>query len=169
MEDFEVSHTKDDINWFGLEEEVVEEHLKKECAEFLEAARKVRKGAEVGHGPDPLDVDAATKALEDELSTPEFLEKLDLEETLPPDDQIEASNKHVVDNASQSEPQFTIQLRDTVIKVFIDNTGSPNDPYFVNEDVVTGELVLVVNPIAPTLVDARRRELRRELPTPLRV
>ena len=34
LEDFEVSHTKDEINWDGLEEELVEEGLLKECKAF---------------------------------------------------------------------------------------------------------------------------------------
>jgi len=31
------------------------------------------------------------------------------------------------------------------IRVYIDTVGSPNDPYFVNEDVAEAELSIVVN------------------------
>ena len=51
LEDFEVSHTKDEINWDGLEEELVEEGLLKECKPFMETARKARRGPAVEHGP----------------------------------------------------------------------------------------------------------------------
>ena len=106
LEDFEVSHTKDEINWDGLEEELVEEGLLRECKPFMETARKARRGSAVEHGPSEVQVDAAVQALEEELSTPEFLEALSLEELLPPLDQIEKSNRHVVDNARSVDPTF---------------------------------------------------------------
>ena len=84
LEDFEVSHTKDEINWDGLEEELVEEGLLNACKSYMEAARKARRGQAVDHGPTDVQVDAAAQALEEELSTPAFLEALELEEVLPP-------------------------------------------------------------------------------------
>ena len=91
LEDFEVSHTKDEINWDGMEEELVEDGLLNECKSFMETARKARRGQAVDHGPSDVQVDAAVQALEEELSTPEFLEAMMLETALPPLDQIQAS------------------------------------------------------------------------------
>ncbi len=145
LEDFEVSHTKDEINWDGLEEELVEAGLLAACKPFMETARKARSGPAVDHGPSDVQVDSAVQALEEELSTPEFLEALELEEMLPPLEQIEVSNLHVVENASTMDPTFVVALKDMTIKVYIDTIGSPNDPYFVNEDVDERNLVIVVN------------------------
>lgn len=145
LEDFEVSHTKDEINWGGLEEELVEEGLLKACKPFMETARKARRGEPADHGPSDVQVDSAVQALEEELSTPEFLEALGLEDMLPPLDQIEASNQHVVRNATTVEPAFVVSLNDMTIRVHIDTIGSPNDPYFVNEDIDTRNLAIVVN------------------------
>ncbi len=145
LEDFEVSHTKDEINWNGLEEELVEDGLLKVCKPFMETARKARGGMAVEHGPSDLHVDAAVQTLEQELSTPEFLEALQLEETLPPLDQIEASNQHVVENARTQDPAFVVALNDMTIHVYIDTIGSPNDPYFVNENIDENKLAIVVN------------------------
>ena len=145
LEDFEVSHTKDEINWDGWEEDLVEEGLLKVCRPFMETARKARRGQAADHGPSDIQVDAAVQALEEELSTREFLEALELEEALPPLDQIEVSNQHVVQNAAKADPTFIVSLSDMTIKVYLDFVGSPNDPYFVNEDIDERNLVIVVN------------------------
>lgn len=145
LEDFEISHTKDEINWNGLEEDLVERGLLEACKPFMETARKHRRGRAVDHGPTNVQVDAAIQSLEKELTTPEFLEALDLEETLPPLEQIKASNKHVVENAATVDPTFRVNLRDMTILVYIDTIGSPNDPYYVNEDIDQATLSIVVN------------------------
>ncbi|MYH18067.1 MAG: hypothetical protein F4132_03075 [Gemmatimonadetes bacterium] len=145
LEDFEVSHTKDEINWDGEEEELVEKGLLKYCKPFMETARKARRGRPAEHGPSDVQVDAAIKALEEELKTPKFLEALEMEEVLPSVSQIEEGNRNVVENASNKDPDFVVSLSDMTIKVYIDAIGSPNDPYFVNQDIDEQNLVIVVN------------------------
>lgn len=145
LEDFEVSHTKDEINWDGEEEELVEDGLLEFCRPYMETARKARRGRPAEHGPSDVQVDAAIKALEEELKTPKFLEALEMEEVLPSVPQIEAGNRNVVENASNKDPDFVVSLSDMTIKVYIDAIGSPNDPYFVNQDIDEQNLVIVVN------------------------
>jgi hypothetical protein len=145
LEDFEVSHTKDEINWHGDEEELVETGLRKECLPYMETARKARGGQAPGHGPAQVHVDAAVRTLEEELSTPDFLEKLELDGALPPPDQIAASNHAVVANAQTVDPVFSATLGTMTVRVYIDTIGSPNDPYYVNEDKENDEVVVVVN------------------------
>ena len=145
LEDFEVSHTKDEINWHGEEEEHVEAGLWNSCKPFMEAARKARRGEAPGHGPTDVQVDAAVRTLEEELMTPEFMNALELEDALPPAGQIALSNKYVVENAAKVEPTMVVTLSDMKVNVYLDSIGSPNDPYFVNEDVAGDELSIVVN------------------------
>ena len=145
LEEFEVSHTKDEINWDGEEEELVEDGLLEFCRPYMETARKARRGQPAEHGPSDVQVDAAIKALEEELKTPKFLEALEMEEVLPSVSQIEAGNRNVVENASNEDPAFVVSLSDMTIKVYIDTIGSPNDPYFVNQDIDEQNLVIVVN------------------------
>lgn len=145
LEEFEISHTKDEINWDGFEEELVEDGLLKACKPFMETARKARRGRAVDHGPSDVQVDAAVQAIEEELSTPAFLDALALETMLPPSEQIEASNQHVVENASTVDPTFVVALNDMTIKAYIDSISSPNDPYFVTEDIDEKNLSIVIN------------------------
>jgi hypothetical protein len=149
LEDFEVSHTKDEINWFGDEEELVEAGLRNACISYMETARKARGGQAPGHGPQQVHIDAAVRTLEEELSTPDFLEKLELDGALPPADQIADSNHAVVANAQSVDPVFSVALGDMTVRVYIDTVGSPNDPYFVNEDKEEKEVVVVVNALHP--------------------
>ena len=145
LEEFEVSHTKDEINWHGEEEEKVEAGLLNECRTYMDTARKMRKGEAQGHGPQPVHVDAAIKALEEELSTPEFLDMLSLEGVLPPTEQISASDHQVVANAETEDPAFVVNLADMAVSVYIDSIGSPNDPYFIYEDKGENNVVVVIN------------------------
>lgn len=145
LEEFEISHTKDEINWHGMEEEKIEDGLLKECRSYMETARKARGGEAEGHGPLPVHVDAAIKTLEAEISTPEFLDMLSLEDALPPAEQLAASNHQVVENAASVEPTFVATLGEMTVKVYIDSIGSPNDPYFINEDKGDEEVLVVVN------------------------
>lgn len=145
LEDFEVSHTKDDINWHGDEEESVEAGLLEECRGYMEAARKHRHGQAQGHGPEQVHIDAAVQKLHAELVAPGFLDKLTLEDALPPPEQVHANNEQVVKNAAKADPSFTANLAGTKVIVYLDGVGSPNDPYIVNQDVSDQEIVVVVN------------------------
>ena len=128
-----------------LEEELVEEGLYKVCKPFMDTARKARRGAAVEHGPSEVQVNAAVRALEEELLTAAFIEALELEEVLPPAEQIARSNQQVVENAKSVEPTFVVSLNRLRVSVYIDSVGSPNDPYFVNEDGGEESLTIVVN------------------------
>ena len=145
LEDFEVSHTKDEINWHADEEDLVEEGLLEFCKPYMEAATKARKGQYHGYGPDQVHIDAAVRALEEELNTQEFIEKLQLDDALPTTEQLKVANHHVVDNASANEPSFIVSLGDMVIKVYLDTLGSPNDPYYSNEVRGKSEIFVIVN------------------------
>jgi hypothetical protein len=92
-----------------------------------------------------VQADAAVRTLEEELMTPEFMNALELEDALPPAGQIALSNKYVVENAAKVEPTMVVTLSDMKVNVYLDSIGSPNDPYFVNEDVAGDELSIVVN------------------------
>lgn len=145
LEDFEVSHTKDAINWYGDEEDQVEEGLKAACSQYMETARKARGGEAPGHGPRPLHVAAAVQTLETELSTPEFVDMLEIEDAVPPIEQIEASKDQVVENATTGEAAFAVRIGAMTLRVYLDDLGSLNDPYFINQEVGESEVIVVVN------------------------
>ena len=144
LEDFEVSHTKDEINWDGFEEEFVEQGLFAECKAFMDTARK-RRVEDAEHGPTDVQVDAAVRTVEEEMARPEFLGALVLEKTLPPAEQLEANEQHVIEHAKASEPTFRVRMSDMQVDGYIDSTTSPNDPYFVTEDIAEDTVAVVIN------------------------
>ena len=82
LDEFEVSHTKDDILWFGDEQEVVEELLAEKCADYVAVARAYRRRDNEQGGPTDLEVQAAIEALEQQLGLPTFSDTVTLE-TVP--------------------------------------------------------------------------------------
>jgi len=149
LEDFEVSHTKDEVNWYGEEEELVEVKLKQVCAPFLEAARRHRKGTDAGHGPTTLEVDSALREIEEEITSPEFLERLQLVDMLPPEEQLEHSNEEVVVRATEQEPVITALVAGLTVHVYLNTVGSSYDPYLITEGKDESTLLIIVNRCHP--------------------
>ncbi|MGH9044701.1 MAG: hypothetical protein ACRDVP_07720, partial [Acidimicrobiales bacterium] len=57
LDGFEVSHTKDDIQWMGDEEDQVQDQLKEICADYRDSALKHRSTKDPGSGgPSELDI-----------------------------------------------------------------------------------------------------------------
>ncbi len=144
LEDFEVSHTKDEINWHLDEEEAVEQGLKDELSIYIDAARKTRRGR-IDTGPTQPQIDIAVRTLEEELSSPEFIDKLTLIDVIPPDEAIEEANDSVVASAETHEPSFKATIADIEINVYLDSHVSVNDPYFVTDSKPEDEVSVVIN------------------------
>ena len=70
LDDFDVSHTKDDIQWRGDDEEGVQRRLKTEAADFIQVAKVPRKGqAPDSRGPSETEVQAAVDELITDLGS----------------------------------------------------------------------------------------------------
>lgn len=150
LEDFEVSHTKDEINWqggeSGDEENIVGEKLKESCKDYMGVAKDAR-GTSHGHGPTEVAVNAAVETIQNEIQTDEFLEKLTLELSLPPSSQIQATDETVIEATTMSDqPTFVAKSKDMKVNCYINNkTISPNDPYFVHEPKGENCLNVIIN------------------------
>ena len=69
LDDFEVTHTKDDILWMGAEEDV-QEKLREVAAEYVEVAKKRRKKGDSEKGPSDVEMQAALDEFGEEPSSP---------------------------------------------------------------------------------------------------
>src|SRR5690606_18374644 len=85
LDEFEVSHTKDDIQWFGNQEEEVENKLFEECRDYRQIAKEYRKSTDDGRGPSQAETDVAIDELRRELFSPEMVDKISL--TIVPNDE----------------------------------------------------------------------------------
>ena len=149
LDGFEVSHTKDDIQWFGSQEEDVEEKLYESCKDYRDIAKIPRKSSDDERGPTTAERDVAIDELKKELFSSEMVDRVSL--TMIPDD--EAINESVIQIAEttelKSEPEIEGELGGISIKVYIDADLSLNDPYVVVEASRQDEVIIIINASHP--------------------
>ena len=146
LDDFDVSHTKDDILWYGDEQEQVESLLADKCADYVAIARRPRKKDDVGGGPTNLEIQTAIEGLQEELSSPAFGDLISLEE-VPPPDAVNHALQPLRQTVATSQPDFHAQLQAAQFEIlgFLMNDSSANDPYVVVEATDETRVMIIVN------------------------
>ena len=145
LDEFEVSHTKDDILWLENEEDDIGNLLKGIFADHLSVARKPRRGTTVDGGPTDLELRTAIEQLESELSSPEFATAISLDTVLPPIEAISSQFQRSASAATRREPTFRAQSNQLEILGYLIGDGSPNDPYVVVESTHERRVMVIVN------------------------
>lgn len=141
LDEFEVSHTKDDILFEGTQEDDVEQALRETASDYVKVAREHRTRDK--RGPSEVEVQTAVDELRTEMESQEFVDLIEIE-TVPPEDVVTEAIQPVVTAAANEEPRFRAVVGDVICKVYLENDLSPNDPYFVT-DLATEDIVVVVN------------------------
>ena len=146
LNEFEVSHTKDDILWHGDEQERVEKLLAKECADYIEVARRYRRGKEDPGGPTDLEVKTAIDELQQELSSEDMLDAITLE-IVPPPEAVAQAQEHLKLSVAVREPTFQAKFDKYALEIsgFLVSDSSPNDPYVVVEATSDSRVLVIVN------------------------
>lgn len=145
LDEFEVSHTKDDILWLGDEESEVEEALAAEVKEYVEFAKTWRKkGQEDESGPNDLEIVTAVDEVQQELSSSELADLVVVAE-VPPPEVVDQAMKTAVDEIERSEPAFTAHIGDLLVNCYLDSDLSPNDPYVYPDTASKDRINVVVN------------------------
>ncbi len=145
LEDFEVSHTKDDINWYGREEEEVEKGLNECVRDYARKAREHRKKAG-DEGPSAFEVKAALKGIEEEIASDAFLEALELSDAVPPAENIKKENAQIVTNAAALEPTMRVKVGPSLVAaIYLDDRASVFEPYFTSHSEASGVVQVVMN------------------------
>lgn len=148
LDDFDVSHTKDDILWLGEEEERVERKLKDECAEYREFATRRRKGDRTSPPLGDLEVEIAVRELESELTSSEMVDAIAVE-VIPPPDVVASAFAAVKEAVDTSDPTFRASIATQAgpleILGFLSHEPSPNDPYVVSESTTPERVLVIIN------------------------
>jgi hypothetical protein len=139
-----VTHTKDDILWFGDDQEQVEDALKEATADYISIARERRRGDEAADGPSELEIQAAVDELQAELTSSEMADLVTIDE-LPAPEVVETSIQPVLEEMEASAPDFSAEIGPLVVHGYMANDLSPNDPYVVSDSAHEGTVVVVVN------------------------
>lgn len=149
LDDFEVSHTKDNIQWFGDQEEKVEDGLKEHCGDYRQMAQQRRKGGQDQRGPSDIETATAVDEFKKELMSPEMVDQIEIG-PLPPAEAVATAMGNIVRSVSQRRTEtFSATLGDLVVKVYLAGDLSPNDPYVATEAAKPSEVVVVVNMAHP--------------------
>ena len=146
LNDFDVSHTKDDILWHGDEQEQVEKLLAKECADYIEIARTYRRGQQDPSGPTDLEIETAIDELQQELSSKNLSDAITLE-IVPPPEVVAQAQENLKQSVDRREPTFQARFEtyDLEIRGFLVSDSSANDPYVVVEATADSRVQIIVN------------------------
>lgn len=144
LDNFDVSHTKDDIQWYGSQEEDVEAALLKEIKDYVDTARKTFKSLNET-GPSDGDKDVALTTLKEELSSPEMIDQINID-IVPSPAEIRASREALAAEIVKSDPDMTVKVGPELqVSIFIDGDMSSNDPYVLYEAVQTDHICVIIN------------------------
>lgn len=149
LDGFEVSHTKDSIQWRGEEEEQVEKKLKEEVGDYRNIASKRRGGGDT-RGPAEADIKIAVAELEKELESPELVDQINLSfNVVPPTEALVASREKVINSVVETRTptlQRVIQTTPPLtIKIFLGTDLSERDAYVYQEATKPTEIIVTVN------------------------
>lgn len=150
LDGFEVSHTKDDILWFGDQEEEVEKLLNENCSDFREIAKKHRKSTDDSRGPSDSETSVAIDELRNELFSSEMVDKINI--TVVPTEEAIKESIHVLTEsvADRTQPALEGMLGGGItFRLYIDGQMSPNDPYLLIQISGTANVIVVVNSSHP--------------------
>ena len=146
LDEFEVTHTKDNIQWYGDDEELVEKELEKQIANLINIARTPWKDQEDVRTPSPAEVEIAIAGIRDELLSPEMIDKISIS-VLPEESALRESLERIAEPVkSQRQPDIRASLDQLDVWVYIvsDDFG-PHDPYVVCESGEDSKIIVIIN------------------------
>ena len=149
LDDFDVSHTKDDILWLGDEQDQVEDQLLDQCQDYREVALAYRKSKDDHRGPSEIDTDIAVSELQKELTSPELADIVMTDPLLPIELVTEVVRAITASTVSTYKERFHTQVDTLSVKGYLEWNMSPNDPYVTIEATQDTEVVIIVNAAHP--------------------
>jgi len=152
LDDFDITHTKDDILWSGEEADEVEEKLKDVAADYVAVARRHRKRGEGSEGPTEIEVQTAVEEFQSELTSAELADLVSVDD-VPPPEAVRASLEPIVEAIAGEEPDFSATINSLVIRGYTATDMSPNDPYVVADAPGETGVIVIVNMRHPHVRD----------------
>lgn len=153
MNNFTVSHTKDDIIYENDEEDILEFELKERLGNVLALALQPKKSRVVTIADSTRNLEEYNKALaylESELNSSEFKDAFETFE-VPNEEDITINNLILITNvAKNNEPTFEVQLASLTVFVYLIDDISPYDPYLsLAFYSTTNKLDVLINKMHP--------------------
>lgn len=144
LDSFAVTHTKDNILFFGSEEDDLQKALRELSADYREVAKNRRVGDEDSRGPTPMQVQTAVQEMQSELSSADLADLLEVE-TVPPPSVVAESVRPLLESVHGTEPDYRAVVGPLAVAGYLASDASPNDPYVIIDATHENELVIVIN------------------------
>jgi hypothetical protein len=149
LDDFDVTHTKDDILWVGDEEEEVEAGLKKYCADYRETAKEYRKHRDDERGPTEIETNTAIDEFKKELASAEILDFIKIE-PVPPESAVAKVVQNITESVVKTRPETVLaKVGEVSVRLYLAPDLSPNDPYVTVEATQPSEIIVILNSAHP--------------------
>ena len=149
LDDFEVSHTKDDILWLGEQEDLVQTKLLEVSQDYKEIANTYRKSKDDRRGPSHIVTSTALNDLQKELNSKEIKDILVTHPML---------SRKLIDNLVKSikeyafatfQSNFSVKIIDDfIVKVYLDEMPA-SDLYLTVDAAKKDEVIVIINTAHP--------------------
>ena len=121
----------------------LQQKLRDACADYIVVARTRRKTKDDGRGPSELEVQTATDEMRQEVTSAEFVDKLNLE-TVPPPPVVTATFEALRKAAQSATPVISETIAGIIVSVYLEAL-SVNDPYVAVDAAHANEVAVIVN------------------------
>jgi hypothetical protein len=149
LNEFDVSHTKDDILWLGEQEEQVEAGLQEHCGDYRDIAQEYRKYRDDSRRPSEIETATAIDEFKRELTSPEIVDLIEIEQ-VPPEEAVVQSVKQITESVVSTRPDtFTGKIGQLTVRLFVVTDMSPNDPYVTVDATRAEEVIVIINQAHP--------------------
>ena len=156
LNDFGVSHTKDDMLWENDEEALLERQLAKMSEAFVEIARSYRRRGVRGSFPSNSVVRSALNVLDEEITSPRFRNVVASNGRVPVEG-YEAVAKSLYPAIRKVKPHAVYRLEELTLNVYLSEASSSRNPYLGIEIASDDVLNVVINMKHPHVRDLSGR------------
>ncbi len=154
LDDFGVTHTKDDILWEKDEKNKVEQGLTEIASDYIEIARSYRKRGSRGSSPSRQAIRTAVGVFDEEIASPRFKNIVTSNGSIPVE-LMQAAPNLMISTATENEPNMKIDLEDINLNIFLSDDLAETDPYIGIEISQEKVLNIVINMGHPVVKDLR--------------
>ena len=156
MDNFDVSHTKNDISWEDDDEELLEVELARVAEPLINIASSYRRRGARGTKPSRSTITSAFGMLDEEIRSQRFLSVITANGGTP-QGSYETFSNSIIRAVATTQPRATYDLDGLTLNVFLLDHLSERDPY-LGVEIGTGDtLSVVINMNHPHVNDLNGR------------
>lgn len=159
LDDFDVTHTKDNIQWQGEEEDQVTEELRARISDLIGEAKTTKK-ARAGRNNEAQEITLAISQVKEEMMSPEMADKLNFIE-IPAAEAIRKSLESIIQPiVDYMDPDLIVEIGSLKVWAYVTRKNlGPNDPYVIAEtSSLPNKVITIINMAHPHVEEITNQE-----------